>query len=140
MRLQIHPFSEWRFWVASLFWIGMALAAAAGSSGLLWLTLALPIIPILWRFVALRNAAPQWNANPGRVVWYVTVGFALMHISNYSIPVDDWRLVVAVLLVVPQLIGGLLMAYTRVRIGWWGSVVHHGISNGFLGLMILPSL
>lgn len=142
MRLQIHEWSEWRFWVSTLTWTAMGLMAAIGTTGLIWLVLIFPATLIAWRLAAqLRGATTDsWNGNPGRVLWFVTVGFALMHITNYAIPVDNWRLVAAALLVVPQLIGGLLMAYTRVRVGWWGSVLHHGISNGLLALLILPSL
>jgi len=142
MRLQIHRWSEWRFWVSTLGWTAMVLMVAVGTSGLLWLLMIFPATLLAWRLSAqLRSAtADSWNANPGRVLWFVTAGFALMHISNYEIPVTNWRLVAAALLVVPQLIGGLLMAYTRVRVGWWGAVVHHGVSNGLLAVIVLPSL
>jgi len=139
MRLLIHPWSEWRFWVSSLVWlgfIGSSVISGEWSGWQGWLLLAWPVGLIVWRITQRRgSAAENWNHGPW-VVWVCVIGFALAHIANYDIPVNDWRLVTVGLLVVPQLIGGLFIAYTRIRAGFWAGVAHHAISNG---LLVIPA-
>lgn len=140
MRLLIHPWSEWRFWVSSLTWLAFVVASIfgggfAGWQG--WMLLVWPVGLIVWRATQRSSViADKWNAKGARVVWVCVIGFALAHISNYTIPIADWKLISSVLLVVPQLIGGLFIAYTRIRAGFWSGVAHHAISNG---LLVIPA-
>lgn len=137
MRLLIHPFDEAKFWISVLVWSAFIGLNALASPTILILGL-LPLGLILWRmFSGITNGSTDgpskahrwWNANPGRVVWYCTIGFGLMHVANYSLPINNWRLIAVLLLVVPQIVGGLLITYTRVRTNLWSAMLHHGLSN-----------
>lgn len=135
MRLLLHPWSEWRFWVSALIWLAFVGSSVYdGSWGWQgWVLLAWPVGLIVWRGTHRRaDAADQWNRHGPRVIWLAVFGFALAHVANYKIPLADWRVVAAVLLVVPQLVGGFCIAYTRVRAGFWAGVAHHSISNAAL--------
>lgn len=135
MRLLIHPWSEWRFWVSSLVWlafVGSSVFTGEWNGWQGWMLLVWPVGLIVWRLTnRTKNAEAKWNRG-GWVVWVCTIGFALAHVANYEIPVTDWRLATVGLLVIPQLIGGLFIAYTRIRAGFWAGVAHHALSNGLL--------
>lgn len=139
MRLLIHPWSQWRFWVSTLVWltfVGSSVFSGEWSGWQGWLLLVWPVGLIVWR---LTNRAAQAEAKWNRgswVVWVCVIGFALAHVANYDIPISDWRLITIGLLVVPQLIGGLFIAYTRIRAGFWAGVAHHAISNA---LLVVPA-
>jgi len=139
MRLIVHPWSGWRFWLGLAFWLGFA-ALAAGVGGWAWIIPAWPVVLLLWRLTRRSATAErQWSSHQGFVVWFSIIGFALAHVSNYSIPTVDWRVASVVLLVVPQLIGGVLITYTRVKAGFWAGVAHHALSNAPFGLLLLAA-
>ena len=139
MRLLIHPWSQWGFWVSSLVWlafVGSSVFSGEWTGWQGWMLLAWPVGLIVWRVThRAATAEAQWNRGTW-VVWVCVVGFALAHIANYDIPVTDWRLITVGLLVVPQLIGGFFIAYTRIRAGFWAGVGHHAVSNG---LLVIPA-
>lgn len=129
MRLLIHPWSSWRFWLSAAAWMLFGVNAFF-TGGWAWIVPAWPIVLVLWRLTRRgEKAARQWSDHPGLVVWFCVIGFGLAHISNYDIPATDWRVATVGLLVVPQLIGGLLITYTRVKAGYWAGVAHHALSN-----------
>jgi len=147
MRLLIHPFDDRRFWVSVSVWSAFIAMNGLAAPSLLILGV-LPLVLILWRLFSVggekvsgvSRAHRSWNTHPARVVWYCTIGFALMHVANYSLPINNWRLIAVFLLVVPQLVGGLLITYTRVRTNIWGAMLHHGLSNlAFVFLVLLAT-
>ncbi len=54
-------------------------------------------------------------------VWGSTILFGLIHLGNY----EPLAHPIGVLVVLPQTIGGLLLAYTRTRLGLRAAIVHH---------------
>lgn len=58
-------------------------------------------------------------------VWGSTLLFGLMHLGNYEALAHPLGLAV----VLPQTIGGLLLAYTRTRLGLGAAMVHHAAYN-----------
>ncbi|OAN46114.1 hypothetical protein A6A03_13305 [Chloroflexus islandicus] len=61
------------------------------------------------------------------VYYYVSViVFGLLHLTNYT-TVGAWWF--APLLVLPQLIGGFIYGYVRIRIGFWYAVLLHMADN-----------
>jgi hypothetical protein len=72
------------------------------------------------------RAVPAWFIRHfGKLVWGSTLLFGLIHLGNYE-PLTH---PLGVLVVLPQTIGGLLLAYTRTRLGLAAAVAHHSAFN-----------
>ena len=72
------------------------------------------------------TAVPEWFTRHFHwFVWGSTLLFGLMHLGNYE-PLTH---PLGVLVVLPQTIGGLLLAYTRTRLGLGAAMAHHAAYN-----------
>ena len=72
------------------------------------------------------TAVPGWFTRHFRwFVWGSTLLFGLMHLGNYEALTHP----LGVLVVLPQTIGGLLLAYTRTRLGLGAAMFHHAAYN-----------
>jgi membrane protease YdiL (CAAX protease family) len=58
-------------------------------------------------------------------VWGSALVFGLIHLGNYEPLTHPF----GVLVVLPQTIGGLLLAYTRARLGLGAAMAHHAMYN-----------
>lgn len=59
--------------------------------------------------------------------YYISaVVFGFVHLTNYS-SVSAWWF--APILILPQLIGGFLFGYARIRLGFWYAVLAHTLTN-----------
>jgi len=66
-----------------------------------------------------------------------TIIFGLIHISNFQL-INQQALLLAPLLVLPQLLVGFLLGFVRLQYGFWWCVLVHAFHNGyFLGQMLL---
>lgn len=68
-----------------------------------------------------------------KLVYGSSIVFALLHIMNY--PQQAW--LAAPILVLPQATLGLLLAYVRIKFGFWWSVFTHGLHNFLASTPIL---
>jgi len=122
LRFAVYGFAAFGLFAASLivpaqFATMVAVAAAAlAFAGL-----------IHWGSTAQRDTVvPAWFTRHFVVlVWSSTLLFALIHLGNYE-PLTD---PLGVLVVVPQTVGGLLLAYTRTRLGLRAAIAHHAAYN-----------
>jgi membrane protease YdiL (CAAX protease family) len=82
---------------------------------------------IHWSLTRTRDTAvPAWFArNFHWCVWGSSLLFGLIHLGNYE-PITH---PLGVLVVLPQTIGGLLLAYTRTRLGLGAAMAHHAAYN-----------
>lgn len=72
------------------------------------------------------TAVPGWfTRHFGWFVWGSTLLFGLIHLGNYE-PLTH---PLGVLVVLPQTIGGLLLAYTRTRLSLGAAIAHHAAYN-----------
>jgi membrane protease YdiL (CAAX protease family) len=72
------------------------------------------------------TAVPAWFTRHFHwFVWGSTLLFGLIHLGNYE-PLTH---PLGVLVVLPQTIGGLLLAYTRTRLGLGAAMAHHAAYN-----------
>jgi membrane protease YdiL (CAAX protease family) len=80
-----------------------------------------------WSLTRERDTVvPDWFIRHFRwFVWGSTLLFGLMHLGNYE-PLTS---PLGVLVVLPQTIGGLLLAYTRTRLGLGAAMLHHAAYN-----------
>ena len=69
---------------------------------------------------------PAWFARHFHwFVWGSSLLFGLIHLGNY----EPLQHPLGVLVVLPQTIGGLLLAYTRTRLGLGAAMAHHAAYN-----------
>lgn len=82
---------------------------------------------IHWNAVRARDTdVPLWfTRNFHWIVWMSSLGFGLIHLGNYEALTHP----LGVLVVLPQTIGGLLLAYTRTRLGLGAAIAHHAAYN-----------
>jgi len=72
------------------------------------------------------TAVPAWFTRRfAWLVWGSTLLFGLIHLGNYE-PLTH---PLGVLVVLPQTVGGLLLAYTRTRLGLRAAMAHHAAYN-----------
>lgn len=72
------------------------------------------------------TAVPAWFIRRfGWFVWGSTLLFGLIHLGNH----EPLAHPLGVLVVLPQTIGGLLLAYTRTRLGLGAAIAHHSAYN-----------
>lgn len=100
--------------------------AFAGPLGMAGAALALAGFA-QWLMTRQRDRAiPAWFArNFHWLVWGSSLAFALVHLGNYTALSHP----LGVLVVAPQLIGGLCLAYVRTRLGLRAAMVHHAAYN-----------
>jgi membrane protease YdiL (CAAX protease family) len=71
-------------------------------------------------------AVPAWFTRHFHwLVWGSSLFFALIHLGNY----EQLTHPLGLLVVMPQLIGGLLLAYVRTRLGLRAAMIHHASYN-----------
>jgi len=72
------------------------------------------------------TAIPAWFTRHFHwLVWGSSVAFGLIHLGNYE-PLTS---PLGLLVVLPQTIGGLLLSYTRTRLGLGAAMAHHAAYN-----------
>ncbi|RNJ63991.1 MAG: CPBP family intramembrane metalloprotease [Porphyrobacter sp. IPPAS B-1204] len=85
---------------------------------------------IHWSLTRHRDSAvPGWFIRHFRwLVWGSSLVFALLHLGNYEALTHP----LGVLVVMPLMIGGMLLAYTRTRLGLRAAMLHHAAYNAVL--------
>ena len=80
-----------------------------------------------WSLTRHRDTrVPPWfTCHFGWIVWGSSLVFSLIHLGNYEALTHP----LGVLVVLPQTIGGVLLAYTRTRIGLGAAIAHHAAYN-----------
>jgi membrane protease YdiL (CAAX protease family) len=88
-----------------------------------------------WGLTWRRDArVPGWFVRHfGIVVWGSSLLFGLIHLGNYAGLASAFGLIV----VLPQTIGGLLLAYVRTRIGLGAGILYHAAYNGLFAAAAL---
>ena len=85
-----------------------------------------------------RFASKIWRDHFRSVLYVSCFAFGLFHISNYRFSsFSAETLLLAPLLVLPQLIGGFILAFARMRLGMIWCIVLHAATN-FLAFWLLP--
>lgn len=71
------------------------------------------------------DIVPYFRRNFHWIVWGSSLLFGMSHLGNYSDATFglDW------LYISSQALGGVLLAYTRLRVGLWAAIVHHASFN-----------
>lgn len=88
-----------------------------------------------WGLTRQRDTrVPAWFiAHFTAIVWATTLAFGLVHLGNYTAIGHP----VGVLVVLPQILGGVLLAYIRTRAGLTAAIGYHAAYNAlFLGLSL----
>jgi membrane protease YdiL (CAAX protease family) len=85
---------------------------------------------VIWfRERSRKSEIPAWfDCNYRHFVWGSAIVFGTVHLVNY----DDLSGPVDLILVLPQTLGGLVLAYTRTRLGLPAAMAQHALFNGVL--------
>ncbi|WP_419915522.1 hypothetical protein [Candidatus Poriferisodalis sp.] len=75
------------------------------------------------------SVARWWEAHPRWPVWCSLAAFGVVHLANYDVNWTFATVVVAPLVVSPQIWLGLMFTIARVRYGWWAGLVLHAFHN-----------
>lgn len=80
-------------------------------------------------------SATRWHKIFPYMVYISSIGFGLIHISNYT---NSGTLFLALspIIVISQLIGGLILAFLRVRLNFLWGVLFHASWNFFVAIAI----
>ena len=110
-----------------------ALESGFAALGLAAIAGAVLALLVLWLFR--RRDALAWFARAfPAFFWLSTLGFSLVHLFNF--PAD--QMVMALPLVLPQFVTGMLLGYARVHYGLWASILLHALHNGaFISLVLM---
>lgn len=114
--------------------VGGELSLLLGLLGLVVLFIGLFIWSARRQF---ETEVPEWfTRNFHWFVWGSSLAFGLIHLSNY----EAFYSPLGVLLVLPQAIGGIFLAYTRTRLGLRASMLHHALYNGVSMLLYYATI
>lgn len=122
LRFGLYGFAAMGLFLAALFVDGSA-ATAASLAGV-----AVAFAGLLhWGLTRERDrAVPAWFTRHFRwIVWGSSVLFGVIHLGNFA-PLES---PIGLLVILPQTIGGLLLAYTRTRLGLRAAIAHHAAFN-----------
>jgi len=122
LRFAVYGFTAEAIFIAALFVSeDMAMPLALGG-----VAVALAGL-VQWSLTRTRDTAvPAWFKRHFHwFVWGSTLLFGLAHLGNYEALTSP----LGVLVVLPQTIGGLLLAYTRTRLGLGAAMAHHAAYN-----------
>jgi hypothetical protein len=98
-----------------------------GADVLFYLGLSAGICLFFWvRERRGHRYADFFNRHVGGYYYLGALLFALAHLGNYAQQSPLWAVI---LLVLPQLIGGLTYGYLRIRLGFWYGVLGHMLTN-----------
>jgi len=75
-----------------------------------------------------RHIESFWQRQYRWIYYVSSFGFGLAHLFNCD-SLTAWHLLFAVLITLPQLVGGLFMGYVRMMYGFWYAVAIHAMNN-----------
>jgi len=101
-----------------LFWLVLLAAAATGL--------------VAFKPELRERVQTQWSANPRIPIYLTTLIFGLIHIVNFEVEWTIFSVLIAPLVVSPQIWLGLMFTIARVRYGWWAGLVLHATHNGLI--------
>lgn len=113
-------------WLAGSSALRGAGAAGPPSTELLLLGGVIAVALLSGLIWAWRKPVPQWYIRIFPLVfWTQALLFGFVHVFNYA--GDNPAALLPFIL--PQLVGGLIWGYARIRYGWWSSIVMHMAYN-----------
>ncbi|HEY7321188.1 MAG TPA: CPBP family glutamic-type intramembrane protease [Candidatus Binatia bacterium] len=97
------------------------------------------VVRVLLRTEPIKRFTSRiWLDHFKSVVYISSFAFGLFHLTNYRFSsFTSETLVLAPLLVLPQIIGGFILAFTRMRLGMIWCIMLHAATN-FLAFWLLP--
>jgi hypothetical protein len=132
-RLPVGPLRPWWLLVSA---VGLgSIDLRLGAVALLLAGVAVAVAPIR------RAVLTFWHDQFPLVFFGSAVLFGVVHATNWHLGRPGLAFIILPLLVLPQALIGIVLGYTRVRMGLRGSMLLHGAYNGtVLGLAALLSL
>lgn len=104
------------------------------------LVAALVCVPALVSRSWNARVSTWWSEHFRWILTLSILGFGLAHAGNYQFSAQKpTTLLLIPLLVMPQLIAGVLLAYARLKLGFWFAVLLHSGVNTVLMLAVLSA-
>jgi membrane protease YdiL (CAAX protease family) len=123
-------FAVFGFAALGLFLAAMVVSMTAGR--ILALAAVACVFAGLIRWSRSRHrdtAVPRWFIRDYRwIVWGTSVLFGLIHLGRFE-PLPG---VLGLVVVVPIMFGGMLLAYTRTRLGLGAAIIQHAVFNALV--------
>ena len=116
--------------------LATALRSAGGVTGLFvwrWLT-TLAVFVLLRTEPVKRFTRKIWSDHFKSVLYFSCIAFGLVHVSNFT-SITVANLLLAPLLVLPQVISGFIFAFARMRLGMIWCILLHTMHNALLFFM-----
>lgn len=82
------------------------------------------------------NLYHYWKRHFHLIVYSFACLFAVLHLTNYQNQGTSLYLM-GTFMILPQLIGGLTLSFTRLRLGFWWAVAQHSLYNLVFTLLII---
>ncbi len=132
--------------IALLLVVGGGVAAAllaetntgdAASSAVLAVSVGVLVLAGLALFLLRKRPPMRWFQAifPG-FFWLSTLGFALIHLANYT----EGALAILLPMVLPQFILGSMLGYVRVHYGLWAAIALHMTHNGLIVGLVMQGV
>lgn len=111
--------------------LGLGIALAVPSVGLVVLAV------VAGRSDRMGAAVSSWWDRRFAFVFFGSAAiFGLIHIANYDFASPGaLDVALAPLLIAPQMVGGVILGYVRVRLGFWYAVANHAAFNAVLWVL-----
>ena len=87
-----------------------------------WLASTLVMVAYHWRN---RTVSERYRRLFPYAFWLTSASFGLLHMFNYEEPIG----LAVLLMVIPQLTGGMMLGYVRVKFGMWSNITQHVTHN-----------
>tara|TARA_R110001606_G_scaffold165510_2_gene309959 strand:+ start:660 stop:1427 length:768 start_codon:yes stop_codon:yes gene_type:complete len=113
-------------WIGGSYFLKQSgLMASGQNTAIAMITvIAIAVLVCLIRFW--KSSVPDWYVRIFPLVfWGQALVFGFVHVFNYA----GENAVALLPFVLPQLVGGIIWGYARVRYGWWANIVMHMAYN-----------
>ena len=113
-------------WLGGSYLLQQPELANLGQNAPLVLMAVLLLAVILGLIRFWKSPVPHWYVRIFPLVfWGQALVFGSVHVFNYA----GHNPAAALPFVLPQLVGGLIWGYARIRYGWWANIIMHMVYN-----------
>lgn len=109
-------------WVGGSYWLTDLGFMGPGQKSAIALIAVILLAVVIGLFRFRKSSVPDWYVRIFPLVfWGQALLFGFVHVFNYA---GD-NPAAALPFVLPQLVGGLIWGYARIRYGWWSNIIMH---------------
>ena len=111
---------------AAIMLVGLFVPSALGlTSAAAMIAIGVALLYWLAQWRDARGMVPAFKRHYALMIWLSSLLFGAVHLTNYEGALS----LVDIMLVLPQTLGGLILAYARTRLGLRAAILHHAAFN-----------